>query len=141
MPAATFSTTAAPGRPGGRAVIRAQPNRTQAAARTPRSQASDDAGAQAPDGLEVYGDSAYGSGEARRLPGRRARHHHQAQAAAPAVPGGFTLDDFTISEQDGTVTCPAAHKADERKRTVTFGALCAACPLRDRCTTAKMAGR
>ena len=24
-----------------------------------------------------------------------------------------------------------------RKRTVTFGALCAACPLRDRCTTAR----
>ena len=54
------------------------------------------------------------------------------------MPGGFTLDDFTISEQDGTVTCPAGHtRPMSSKRTVTFGALCAACPLRDRCTTAK----
>ena len=54
------------------------------------------------------------------------------------MPGGFTLDDFTISEQDGTVTCPLGHtRPMSSKRTVTFGALCAACPLRDRCTTAK----
>jgi hypothetical protein len=25
----------------------------------------------------------------------------------PAVPGGFTIDDFTISDEDGTVTCLA----------------------------------
>ena len=56
----------------------------------------------------------------------------------PAVPGGFTLDDFTISEQDGTVTCPAGHtRPMSGKRTVTFGALCGGCPLRARCTTAK----
>ena len=56
----------------------------------------------------------------------------------PAVPGGFTLDDFTASEQDGTVTCPAGHtRPMSGKRTVTFGALCSDCPLRARCTTAK----
>ena len=32
----------------------------------------------------------------------------------PAVPGGFTLDDFTVDEDAGTVTCPAGHHpADE----------------------------
>ena len=25
----------------------------------------------------------------------------------PAVEGGFTLDDFTVDENAGTVTCPA----------------------------------
>ena len=100
----------------------------------------DDAGAQAQaGGLEVYGDSAYGSGEARAAY-RDAGHDTiiKPRPLQPAVPGGFTLDDFTISEQDGTVTCPAGHtRPMSSKRTVTFGALCAACPLRDRCTTAK----
>jgi Transposase DDE domain len=54
------------------------------------------------------------------------------------VPGGFTLDDFTISEDDGTVTCPAGHtRPMSRTRTVTFGALCGDCPLRSKCTTAR----
>jgi Transposase DDE domain len=56
----------------------------------------------------------------------------------PAVPGGFTIDDFTIDEQAGTVTCPAGHTRPMSKtRTVAFGAACAGCPLRPRCTTAK----
>ena len=56
----------------------------------------------------------------------------------PAVPGGFTIDDFTIDERDGTVTCPAGlTRPMTRTRTVTFGAACAGCPLRQRCTTAK----
>ena len=55
----------------------------------------------------------------------------------PAVPGGFTLDDFTIDEPAGTVTCPAGHtRPMSPKRTVTFGALCAGCSLRQRCTSA-----
>ena len=57
----------------------------------------------------------------------------------PAVPGGFTVDDFTIDDQ--AVTCPGGHtRPMSPNRTVTFGKLCADCPLRDRCTTAK-AGR
>ena len=56
----------------------------------------------------------------------------------PAVPGGFTLDDFALDEQQGTVTCPAGQvRPVSPKRSVTFGAICAACPLRARCTTAK----
>ena len=91
------------------------------------------------DGLEMYGDSAYGSGEARAA--YQAAGHDtviKPKPVQPAVPGGFTLDDFTISEQDGTVTCPAGHtRPMSGKRTVTFGALCGGCPLRARCTTAK----
>ena len=90
-------------------------------------------------GLEVYGDSAYGSGAARAA---YQRDGHDTvikpKPLAPAVAGGFTLDDFTIDEPAGTVTCPGGHtRTMTAKRTVSFGAVCADCPLRARCTTAK----
>ena len=98
----------------------------------PTSRATSPAGSKS-------GDSAYGSGEARAA--YRAAGHDtviKPKPVQPAVPGGFTLDDFTISEQDGTVTCPAGHtRPGSGKRTVTFGALCGGCLLRARCTTAK----
>ena len=56
----------------------------------------------------------------------------------PAVDGGFTLDDFAIDEEQGTVTCPAGQvRQMSKSRAVTFGAACAGCPLRSMCTTAK----
>lgn len=56
----------------------------------------------------------------------------------PAVPGGFTIDDFTVDEEQGTVTCPAGQvRAMSPARAVTFGAACAGCPLRDKCTASK----
>ena len=103
-------------------------------------------GAAEPDGtaaeaerLEIYGDSAYGSGQARAAY-RDAGHDTVIKPGPlrPAVPGGFTIDDFTIDEQAGTVTCPAGvTRPMSPARTVTFGAACAGCPLRDRCTTAR----
>jgi len=93
----------------------------------------------ADDGLEVYGDSAYGTGEARAAY-RDAGHGTVIKPGPlrPAVPGGFTIDDFTVDEDGGTVTCPAGvTRAMSARRNVTFGAACAGCPLRDRCTTAK----
>lgn len=90
-------------------------------------------------GLEIYGDSAYGTGDAR------AAYRDAGHAAVikpvplkPPVPGGFTADDFDVDEDAGTVTCPAGvTRAITPARSVTFGAACAGCPLRDRCTTAK----
>ena len=90
-------------------------------------------------GLEVYGDSAYGSGEARAAY-RDAGHGTVIKPGPlrPAVPGGFTIDDFAVDEQAGAVTCPAGvTRPLTRTRTVTFGAACAGCPLRARCTTAR----
>ena len=89
--------------------------------------------------LEVYGDSAYGSGEARAAY-RDAGHDTviKPKPLRPAVLGGFTLGDFAISEDQGTVTCPAGvTRPMSPARTVTFGAACAGCPLRERCTTAR----
>ena len=89
--------------------------------------------------LEVYGDSAYGSGQARA--DYQAAGHDtviKPGPVRPAVPGGFTIDDFTVNEDDGTVTCPAGQvRPMSGKRAVTFGPVCAACPLRELCTTAK----
>jgi hypothetical protein len=89
--------------------------------------------------LEIYGDSSYGSGEARAAY-RDAGHDTVIKPGPlrPAVPGGFTIDDFTVDEQAGTVTCPAGQvRPMSKTRTVTFGAACAGCPLRELCTTAK----
>ena len=90
-------------------------------------------------GLEIYGDSAYGSGEARAAY-QDAGHDTiiKPGPVRPAVDGGFTLDDFTVDEEQGTVTCPAGQiRQMSKSRAVTFGAACAACPLREQCTTAK----
>jgi len=101
--------------------------------------APDQAGQPDEPGLEVYGDSAYGSGQAR-ADSQVAGHDMVIKPGPvrPAVPGGFTIDDFTVNEHDGTVTCPAGQvRPMSSKRSVTFGAVCAACPLRELCTTAK----
>jgi hypothetical protein len=88
---------------------------------------------------EVYGDSAYGTGGLRAF---LTKAGHQAVIKPgplkPAVEGGFTLDDFTVDESAGTVTCPAGiTRPISARRNVTFGAACRGCPLRARCTTSK----
>jgi len=92
--------------------------------------------------LAWYGDSAYGTGDLRDAIEKAG---HQAvikpKPLRPPVEGGFTVDDFTVSEGQGTVTCPAGHTVTlSRTRVATFGVLCRSCPLRGRCTTCK-AGR
>ena len=88
--------------------------------------------------LAWYGDSAYGTGELRAA---LAAQGHQAvlkpKPLQPAVPGGFTVDDFAVSAA-GTVTCPAGITRQVTARNAAvFGAACRDCPLRSRCTTAK----
>jgi hypothetical protein len=88
--------------------------------------------------VEVLGDSAYGTGEALAALDR-AGHTPVIKPwrLRPAVPGGFTADDFTVDESAGTATCPhGITRPISRTREVTFGAACRGCPLRARCTTA-----
>jgi hypothetical protein len=98
-----------------------------------------DAEPDRPDQLEVLGDTAYGTGDARAA--LAAAGHVAVIKPAPlrrAIPGGFTLDDFTIDETAGTATCPnGITRPISRTRIVTFGVACRGCPLRDRCTTRK----
>ena len=88
--------------------------------------------------VEVLGDSAYGSGDL--LAQITAAGHTPIIKPMPlgrAVPGGFTIDDFRIDEAHRTMTCPAGNtRPITAKRNVTFGAVCAGCPLRAQCTTA-----
>ena len=90
-------------------------------------------------GLEVLGDSAYGTAEARLA---LADAGHDAVIKPPplrtVIEGGFTRDDFLVDETAGRVTCPAGHTvAITRARGADFGIRCRACPLRARCTTSK----
>jgi len=107
-----------------------------------------DAGPDAgPDGAgpewEVLGDSAYGTAEALD---ELAHAGHtpiiKPWPLRPAVDGGFTLDDFQVTEPtDATAgwgRCPRGHiRPLSPARTVRFGALCRDCPLRAQCTTSK----
>ncbi|MGH3586509.1 MAG: IS1182 family transposase [Pseudonocardia sp.] len=88
---------------------------------------------------EWYGDSAYGTGDLR---GKIDDAGHEAvikpKPLQAPVEGGFTVDDFTVDEQAGTVGCPAGHTRPlSRTRVASFGALCRGCPLRERCTKSK----
>ena len=88
---------------------------------------------------DVLGDSAYGTGDA--LEAIIGAGHVPLVKPGPlkaTVPGGFTLDDFTIDEEAGTATCPnGLTRAITKTRNVIFGAGCRGCPLREMCTTSK----
>ena len=90
-------------------------------------------------GLEVYADSAYGSGETRAA--LRAAGHDtviKPMPLRPHLPEGFTRDDFVIDHQARTATCPANHTVPiSAAGNAVFDWRCASCPLRSRCTTAK----
>jgi hypothetical protein len=95
--------------------------------------------AAAGEAAEVYGDSAYGTGDLRAVM-KEAGHTAviKPRTLKPAVDGGFTLDDFTVDEGAGTVTCPAGvTRRIAARRSVTFGPACRGCPLRSRCTASK----
>ena len=89
--------------------------------------------------LQMYGDSAYRYGSSQARAAYRAAGHDtviKPKPLCPAVPGGYTLDDFVINAD--SVTCPAGNtRPISPARTVTFGRLCQHCPLRAGCTTAK----
>lgn len=88
--------------------------------------------------VRVLGDSAYGTNEMRA---GLADLKHVAVIKPiplrPAVPGGFTIEDFTVDLTERTVVCPAG-----LTRTMTaagnaiFGVACRDCALRAQCTTA-----
>ena len=90
-------------------------------------------------GLEVYADSAYGSGATRAQ--LRAAGHDTVIKPIPlrqVVPGGFTRDDFVIDHHARTATCPAGHTIPiTSSGSADFGVRCRGCPLRQRCTRAK----
>lgn len=95
-----------------------------------------------PDGLQVLGDSAYGTGQARA---DLADANHDAVIKPwPLSPNHrlgddqFNRDDFTIDYDNRTVTCPSSHTVPISKSgAASFGPRCDGCPVRDRCTASK----
>jgi hypothetical protein len=99
----------------------------------------EDPAADTPPSRQWYGDSAYGTGDLR---GAIHDAGHEAvikpKPLQAPVAGGFTIDDFTVDEDNQTVTCPAGlTRPISPGRVATFGALCRGCPLREQCTTSK----
>jgi hypothetical protein len=90
-------------------------------------------------GLEVLGDTHYGSGQTRAA--LTAAGHLQTIKPIPlssVVPGGFTIHDFQIDQQAGTVSCPAGYQTTiTASGQASFARWCQRCPLRQCCTSAK----
>jgi hypothetical protein len=87
--------------------------------------------------VTVLADCAYGSGELRAE--LAAAGHIDRVKPAPtrsAVPGGFTVDDFTVDHTNQMATCPAGiSRPISRTGVVTFKTACRGCGLRERCTS------
>jgi hypothetical protein len=88
--------------------------------------------------LAVYGDSAYGAGSLLECL-ERAGADIMCKVQPPVAPAGrFAKDEFEIDLAAGTVTCPAGHTVGLREQAAGqvayFGAVCAGCPLAERCT-------
>lgn len=89
--------------------------------------------------IEVFGDTAYGTGETlARLQGQAIPN---LKVQRPVAPNGiFPKDRFQVNLVDCTVTCPAGKRSTIRPRKdgggiASFGSNCAGCPLRSQCTT------
>ncbi|WP_327412293.1 IS1182 family transposase [Streptomyces sp. NBC_01233] len=94
--------------------------------------------------VTALGDAAYGTGDLREhLQDLGHDLVLKPPPLKPAVPGGFTADEFTVDTEQGHVTCPAGHTARLGRplangaRQAQFKKLCATCPLKDRCTRSK----
>ena len=91
------------------------------------------------DGLEVFGDSAYGSGPVRA--GLAERGHTAVIKPWPTARNPyldddqFRRDEFRVDYTARTVTCPNQITVTiATKGTATFGPRCVGCPVRSRCT-------
>jgi len=89
--------------------------------------------------VTVLADSAYGSGEFRaELADRGHIDRVKPAPARGAIEGGFTVDDFTVDHANRTATCPnGLTRTISRTGQARFGAACATCPLRARCTRSR----
>lgn len=91
------------------------------------------------DPVTVLADSAYGTGEFRTALAEHGHIDRVKPAPVPrAIPDGFTVDDFTVDHAAGTATCPnGLTRTITRSGWAIFGAACAGCPLRARCTRSR----
>jgi hypothetical protein len=91
--------------------------------------------------LQVYGDSAYGTGELLQTL-QAAGVETFCKTQPPRAPGGrFPKSEFRIDLDGGTVACPAGHTVLLRPlksgQAARFGKRCAGCPLASSCTASR----
>jgi hypothetical protein len=96
---------------------------------------------QAEGRLSVYGDSAYGAGELLDTL-EQADAEANCKVQPPNAPNGrFSKTEFRIDLDAGTVGCPAGRTVTltpvKSGQIARFGALCAGCPLAERCTASR----
>jgi hypothetical protein len=93
--------------------------------------------------VTVLADSAYGTGQFRaELTERGHRDRVKPAPVSRGNAGGFTVDDFIVDHAAGTATCPnGLTRLISRTGIATFGAACAGCPLRLRCTRSRTGKR
>ena len=87
--------------------------------------------------MTVLADSAYGTGDFRAELAERGHVDRVKPAPVPRdIAGGFTVDDFTVDHDSRTATCPngLTRTISPQPGMPVFGAACAGCPLRARCT-------
>jgi hypothetical protein len=89
--------------------------------------------------VTVLADSAYGTGEFRTELAERGHLGRVEPAPVPRIiPGGFTVDDFTVDHANRTATCPnGLTRPISRTGVATFGVACMNCPLQPRSTRSR----
>lgn len=91
---------------------------------------------------EVYGDASYGTADlVEKLEGAGIEPNVKVQPPS-ARDGMFSQDDFEVDTRAGDARCPAGvrvalHVMKDGSSVAQFGASCAECPLRSKCTTSK----
>lgn len=93
-------------------------------------------------GVEAYGDCSYGTADNVEIL-EAAGIEANVKVQAPSAPKGkYSKEEFAIDTESGTVRCPAGHVVQIKPSkdgggAAEFGAVCAGCPLREKCTGAK----
>ena len=95
--------------------------------------------ASCPEEPRVYGDAAYGAGALLDYLAKNGIGNSCKVQPPVALGGRFSKADFIVDLGRDQVTCPAGQTAVVRRGrdgdgTASFGAACANCPLRDKCT-------
>jgi hypothetical protein len=89
--------------------------------------------------MEVYGDASYGTADILETLEQAGIEPNVKVQPPVALEGHFSQDAFTIDLDALTVTCPAGQLVQLRlskdgEGRASFGAACAGCALRERCT-------
>ena len=138
------TTSEAPATSEATAAVSAQSSETAAmSSEMPSSSEPESAGEGEDGAIEIYGDSSYGTANiVEKIEAAGAQANVKVQAPS-ARAGHFGKDDFDIDLAANTVRCPAGvlvkiGAKPDGGGLASFGAACAGCAMRSRCTDGKL---